>query len=256
MTTISIERDAVRHLMKAADVPRDGVLVVQSAFKGLSRAGFRAESFIDSLLKGLSTGTLLMPAMSWRNVSPAQPIWDERGTPSHVGVLAEAFRTQYASHRSIHPTHSASAIGPAAVALLADHYRRDTPCPVSSPWGRLAEYDAHILLLGVGFESCTALHHPEEVIAPDIYLRPAAEAETYTCIAQDGTRFTVPLRRHLRLNRTFPQYGPRLAAKGQLYSGALPGTPWFLVRARHLMDDAFQNLNARPDAHFSADSPK
>ncbi|MCX7153256.1 MAG: AAC(3) family N-acetyltransferase, partial [Proteobacteria bacterium] len=148
-------------ILRSGRVPRDAVLVVHSAIAGLSRQGFRAESIIESLLEYLDAGTLLMPTMTWRTVTPQNPIFDEIATPSHTGVLSEIFRTQYATARSLHPTHSAAAYGAAARPLLAAHHLGDTPVPSTSPYGLMRDYPAHILMMGVGLECCTAIHHPE-----------------------------------------------------------------------------------------------
>lgn len=243
------EAAAVRQILADGRVPGDAVLVVHSAFKGLRRAGYRAEVFLDALLERMKAGTVVMPAMCWRTVTPAQPCWDELATASHVGVLSELFRTRYAEHRSLHPTHSASALGPAASVLLAGHHLDPTPCSANSPWGKLAGAQAYILLLGIGFERCTALHHPEEVVAPDFYLRPATETEIYRCTTRGGAVHAVRLRRHLRLDRRFPQYTRRLQEKNRLVVGNLSGTPWQLVRAEDLLADAFANLRERREAH-------
>ncbi len=106
------EYDALIPILDRMQVPRDGVLVVHSAIATLSRQGFRAEAMIEALLRYLSAGTLVMPTMTWRTVTPEQPLWDELATPSHTGVLTEMFRTGYATARSIHPTHSVAACGP------------------------------------------------------------------------------------------------------------------------------------------------
>jgi aminoglycoside 3-N-acetyltransferase len=255
MTAILSERletEAVAEMLDAGRVPCDGVLVMHTAFGGLSHAGYRAEAFIEALIARLQHGTLLMPAMTWRTVTLAQPHWDEVRTASHVGVVTEIFRTRYAALRSLHPTHSVSALGPAAADMLAGHHLNDTPCPPESPWGRLASYDAHILLLGVGFEHCTALHHPEEVLAANLYLKKPEEAVIYRCWAHDGAAHDVRMRHHLPLDRDFPQYDRRPAVAERMARGELPGTPWRLVRARDLMEDAFANLRARPTAHIRA----
>jgi aminoglycoside 3-N-acetyltransferase len=249
---MSLEFDAVSPMLDAAGVPQDGTLVVHSSFRGLSRAGYRAEPFIEALLERMNGGNLLMPAMSWRIVTPDQPVWDDLATPSHVGVLTEVFRTCYAQHRSIHPTHSVSAYGPATLRLLDGHHRDDTPCSANSPWGRLAESGAHILLLGIGFERCTALHHPEEIAAASIYLEAPEDAGTYRCSARDGTVFDVRFRRHRQLDRDFPQYAPRLNARGRLRTGDIAGVRWMAVSARDLMEDAFANLGAQLDAHIKS----
>ena len=81
---------ALRELLQP--VPRDGILVVHSGFRRLAGAGWRVEGFIEALLDSVSAGTLVMPAMSWRIVTPENPLFDEIETPSHVGIVPELFR--------------------------------------------------------------------------------------------------------------------------------------------------------------------
>src|SRR5262249_10628173 len=101
----SQEATAFRPILQHFGVPRDAVLVVHGAIALLSRQGFRAEAIIETLLDHLPDGSLFMPTMTWRTVTPQQPEWDELATPSHTGVLTEIFRTRYATARSVHPTH-------------------------------------------------------------------------------------------------------------------------------------------------------
>src|SRR5688572_29475041 len=156
------EREAILRILHSGRVPADGVLVVHSAIGGLSRQGFRAEAMIEALLGHLRGGTLLMPTMTWRTVTPANPVFDEIATPSHTGVLTEVFRTRYATVRSLHPTHSAAGVGPLARTLLSTHHLGTTPVPASSPYALMRDYSSHILTIGVGLECITAIHHPEE----------------------------------------------------------------------------------------------
>jgi len=246
---------AVDSILTRVPLRNDSVLIVHSAFRTLAREGHRVEGFIDALRDRLGNrATLLMPAMTWRTVTPSQPVFDELATASHVGVMAETFRVSYATHRSLHPTHSVSGLGPAAGTLLAKHHVDDTPVSGNSPYGLAREYDAHILMLGVGLESVTAIHNAEETIAPDLYLRPAHEAETYTCRDRHGHSTTVRLRRHYRLNRDFPQFEPPLAGKGRLLRGEIAGTPWMVTSLRDLLEEVFQTLVDRPDAIIAARS--
>lgn len=244
----SKETTAVKAIFSGKPFSRDGVLVVHGAFRNLGQQGYRAESFIEALLDQLGSGTLLMPAMSWRTVNPSNPFFDELKTESHVGVMAEIFRVSYAPSRSLHPTHSVSGVGPDASTLLARHHIDDTPVSANSPYGLMRDYDAHILMLGVGLERVTAIHHAEEVIAPDIYLKPPHEAETYECRDRHGKSVTVRLRRHYRLNRNFPQFEPVLASQGHLLRGEVDGTPWMVVGLRPLLRAVFSALIRKPDA--------
>ncbi len=246
---MSQESTAVQSILRHAPIASDGVLVVHSAFRNLGHQGYRVESLIEALIDGMGPqGTLVMPAMSWRTVMPANPVFDELATESHVGVIAETFRRSYATRRSIHPTHSASGIGPAVATLLARNHADDTPVSANSPYGLMRDYHAWLLCLGVNFERITAIHHAEEVIAPDLYLHPPDEAETYACRDRHGRSVTVRLRRHYRLNRDFPKFQAPLAEKGQLRSGEVSGTPWLLVSLRDLLREVFARLVEQPDA--------
>src|SRR6185437_15742021 len=130
------EHTAVRGLLKEARIPAEGVLFVHCSFRRFHAHGFEVDRFIEALLAERRGGTLVMPAMSWRIVTPANPVFDELATPSHVGILAERFRTRFASHRSLHPTHSVAALGRRAAALTSGHHLDNTPCSLNSPYGR------------------------------------------------------------------------------------------------------------------------
>jgi aminoglycoside 3-N-acetyltransferase len=244
LTSRTREYDGLIPILERSRVPRDAVLVVHSAIARLNRDGFRAEAMIEAILGYLGDGTLIMPTMTWRTVTPERPVWDELTTPSHTGVLTEIFRTRYATARSIHPTHSAAAYGPQAQILLARHHLDDTPVSANSPYGLMREMPGYVLLLGVGLESCTAIHLAEETCAPDIYLRPAAES--YECRDRYGVVHQVRTRRHWRLDRDFPKFGPPLERKGLMHSGELLGCRYCVVAMHDLLDTVFAALRADP----------
>jgi aminoglycoside 3-N-acetyltransferase len=249
--TAPVEREALQGILRAGRVEPDAVLVVHSAIAGLSRKGWRAEGMIEAILDYLRGGTLLMPTMTWRTVTPQRPVFDEMATPSHTGVLTEVFRTKYSTARSLHPTHSAAGTGPLAQTLLSAHHLGTTPVPASSPYALMRDYPSHVLMIGVGLECVTAIHHPEEAIAPELYLKPLSEAETYELRARNGRKVTYHLQRHIRTReRNFPKFGPLLAAKGQLRQGQLRGVPWKLVRADHLLREVFARLVERPGFNY------
>jgi aminoglycoside 3-N-acetyltransferase len=245
------EAAAFRPLLERFGVPHDGILVVHSAIKQLSRNGFRAEAIIEALLDHLKGGTLFMPTMTWRTVTPENPAWDEMQTASHTGVLSEIFRTRYAEARSIHPTHSVAGLGPAARTLLSRHHIDDTPVSGNSPYGLMRDYDTYILMIGVGLEACTAIHLPEETINVDLYVRPTETAVLYPCRDRHGTVHAVSARRHWRLDRDFPQFAAPLAARGELESGHIMGCGYGLVAMRHLLREVFRALIANPRATLS-----
>jgi aminoglycoside 3-N-acetyltransferase len=203
---------------------------------------------IEVLLDYMADGNLFMPTMTWRTVTPAQRLWDEIQTASETGVLTEVFRTRYAVARSVHPTHSVAGWGADAPSLLSRHHFDITPVSANSPYGLLRDYESYILLLGVGLDSCTAIHIAEETINPELYLFPLNPDEVYECRDRHGAVHHVRTRRHRRLDRDFPRFGPRLAVKHLLASGAIAECPYILVSLRHLLREVFAALIANPRA--------
>ena len=246
--------ETVRNMFSDAGIGPDSTGIVHSAFRALGTAGHRAEDFAECLLAALGGGTLLMPAMTWRTVTPEQPVFDELSSASHTGVLAEVFRAHHATARSLHPTHSTAAAGRDAAAMVAGHHLGTTPCPPESPFGRLADADAHILLLGCNFERCTAIHCAEETYAPDLYLRPLDETVIYDCRDRQGVVHKVRARRHWRLERDFNQFAPILKELGKLAEGDADGTPWQCFRARVLRDVLEAAFRDTPEATIRAAS--
>lgn len=240
----------VAGVLRRLGIGAGSCIVVHAAFRHLSRQGMQAEQFADALLDVVSPGTVVMPAMSWRAVNPDNPVFDELSTPSITGVLSEVFRTRFASHRSLHPTHSVAAFGEAAGHLTDGHHRDRTPCGPGSPWGRLAETDAIVLMLGTGMETCTILHHVEEAFAPERYLRD--QEETYQCIDRHHNQHMVVTRRHKKLNRNFWKFEQMLRQKGLVLDADLHGVPAFAFRARDLMNEAAEHMRVDPFGTLAA----
>ncbi len=208
-------------------------ILIHSAFSLLSRHGFLAEFFLENILAFIGDGTLALPTLSWREVSPDQPVFHEMETRSNVGVLSEIFRLKFADRRSHHPTHSVAATGPNTDYLLEDHHRDICPCSEDSPWGRLANVDAQILLIGLDMDNCTLIHHLEETRAPDVYLR--KDIEAYTCVGRDGSSIEVRTRRHRKLYRNFYKFRDILAGLGQLRVSDLGNCRIYGFRAKDLV---------------------
>ncbi|MCA9471191.1 MAG: AAC(3) family N-acetyltransferase [Nitrospirales bacterium] len=240
--------DLLAKVYKRLGTPSDGVVLVHSAFKQFARDGYRAPIVLRSLVEYFERGTLLMPTMSWRYVNAANPLFDELDTPSNTGILTELFRTEYADVRSLHPTHSVAGRGKMARTLVQTHHYDETPCSSRSPFGLLSRHDAWVLMLGISMDCCTLVHFGEESVAPELYLRPSDQRETYSCRDRKGQVFEVTLRRHRFLPRDYFQFQDQLAGEGKLQVARIGNTTCRAFRAVDMVRIVTEALKQSPDA--------
>lgn len=142
-----------------------------------------AVAVVEALTEALGdAGTLVMPAHSaslsepshwsnppidpayWPTVRELWPPFRADATPTQgIGVVPEVFRSMDGVQRSDHPQVSFCARGPAADAVLSGHPLVDG-LGEGGPLGRLVERGARGLLLGCGWERCTAFHLAEHAL--------------------------------------------------------------------------------------------
>lgn len=114
-----------------------------------------------------------------------------------MGAIAEQVRTWPGAQRSAHPQTSFAGIGPRAADIL-DQHELDCQLGEKSPLGRLEDAGAWVLLLGVGYDKCTAFHlaeyrlpgRPRRANSCAIATPAGRTWASYTDIALDASDFT------------------------------------------------------------------
>lgn len=195
--------------------PGDTVLA-HSSLSSLGWVCGGAVAVVQALLDGLGPeGTLVVPTQTMDNSDPrhwskppvpeqwwpviraSMPAFDPRITPSvGIGAIGEMVRRWPDAVRSNHPHASFAAVGRSASELMAEH-RLDSHLGEHSPLAALERAGAGVLLLGAGFESCTAFHLAEyRVPSPTTEFGAAVRTEsggrewiTYTDVATDSDDF-------------------------------------------------------------------
>lgn len=153
--------------LEALGLEKGDAVIVHSSLKSLGNFPNREQTVIDALLEQLNDeGTLLMPCLSYETVTPDNPVFNVKKTPSCVGWLTEYFRNMPESRRSVHPTHSVCGIGKKADFLLGTHQIDTTPCGENSPFSKLVQIGGKILFLGCGLKPNTFMHGIEELSRP------------------------------------------------------------------------------------------
>ncbi|NLB90666.1 MAG: AAC(3) family N-acetyltransferase, partial [Clostridiales bacterium] len=179
----------------------------------------RAETVLDVLMEYMKEGLLVLPGHSWANVGKNNPVMDVLYTPTCVGIQTELFRKRKGVHRSLHPTHSLSAIGKGAEELLFGEEKIQTPCGMGGAYYKLWEKNAQILLLGVNFTTNTFIHGIEEWDGAKGSI--AEEKTDLYVVNHEGNRLYTPQYRHCAplSSATFTKLEPQALQEGILTLG-------------------------------------
>jgi len=199
-----------------------------------------------------AAGTIVMPSQSWQLCDPAflndpelpeaswdqirgsLPAFDKAVTPTRtMGAVAELFRTLPGTLRSDHPHRSVSASGPHAAGIVA-HHALSSPMGQTSPFGALYDLSAKILLLGVGYDKCTAIH-----LAEDRGDYPGKlKVNNGAVVMVDGTRAWASWRELAVSAEDFQAVGAEFAATGLDRVGRVGNAEARVVPIRELVDFA------------------
>jgi len=189
MTSIDELEEALQRLHLGRHV------VVHASLRRLGPVLGGAEAVLDLLARTFET--VMMPAFDFQSNAPPPPgdrpvrngtdysfyegwsaplvpfCLDRAGVDPKMGVLGQRFAARPGVARSAHPWHSWAAAGPLAGDLVASHEWEKPHLPLE----RLMRRSAHVLLLGVGLASCTALHVSEERAGRRPFVRWATDAD-------------------------------------------------------------------------------
>jgi aminoglycoside 3-N-acetyltransferase len=161
----SVDKEDIKAGLRTLGLKRGDSVGVHGSLSSFGHVEGGADAVIDALLETVGKkGNVIMSTHS-ANVSedkrtPAEIAlgvswllkllpYDPKETPVRTGMIPETFRKREGVVRGSDPSNSIAALGPKAKEL-------------SKGWHKLLEIDGYILLIGVGLESCTAMHLAEK----------------------------------------------------------------------------------------------
>ncbi len=174
-----------------------------------------------------------MTAQQRRQYHQAMPPFDPATTPgTATGLIAECVRTMTGAVRSTHPQSSFAAIGARAALFMCDH-ADDCHLGEDSPLAKLYESGAWILLLGVGYDRCTAFHLAEYRYTGNPPRR------RYSCVVnRDGCRQWWHFEDVVLDPSDFPRMGEALEATPLVIKGTVGSADAALIPLRAAVDFA------------------
>lgn len=189
-----INHTDVEKMLSELDIPQDGTIVIHTSLKSIGEIEGRAEGLLDSYIKYLSDGLLVIPTHTWAVVNRSSPIFDVRSSIPNIGAFPklcarEAFLRENAV-RSLHPTHSVAVFGKRCREFVAGEELTRTRTPRNGVWGRLYDERARVLMIGIGLERNTYMHTIDEDVNefpddPSLYF-------DATVLDESGNKISVP----------------------------------------------------------------
>lgn len=236
------EDDFTRILVEDLGLAAGDLVYVHSGMDGLNLAFpfYRILFLIQEVIE--SSGTVVFPTypnhrMSSYEYLRQRQVFDVRRTPSYTGILTEFARRQRSAVRSLHPTKSVCAIGPAAKEITATHHLSPYPFDTCSPYYKLIAGGGKIVGLGastnyISFGYCVddALKErfPVRVYHDEIF--------DAACVNYQGERVVV---------RTYAH---------DMGTVLHPDMPRFMKT--YVSEEACRDLNIRGMGFFRASAPK
>jgi aminoglycoside N3'-acetyltransferase len=189
--------------LRGLGVEPGDTLFVHSSLKSLGFVEGGPASVIAALQEAVSPGgTLLLPTYYvpggtiLATCEMKDYVFDKRVHGTNMGALPTQFLATPGVQRSIHPTHSVSALGRHARHLTDSHHLAPSVFGVGSPWQRFVELpQAKVLGLGISMGPVTFYHLLEDSMG-NRFPVPVWLDKTYPmpCIDEDGQPCSVPVR--------------------------------------------------------------
>ncbi len=196
-----ITKAELREGLESLGVRSGDALMLHSSLKSIGYVDGGPRAVLESLIDAVGpTGTLVVPTY-WlpggtilATCKLEGYVFDPRKHGSHLGRLPSTFLEFDRIARSVHPTHSVSAIGRHAKDVTASHHLAPSIFGEGSPWDRCHALDAKVIGLGISMGPVTFYHMLEDRMGERFPL-PVRLPDTYRlrCLDLQGKEVEVPV---------------------------------------------------------------
>jgi aminoglycoside 3-N-acetyltransferase len=200
-TAPHVDRPMLVQGLRDLGIEQGDVILLHSSLKSLGYVEGGPDTVLAALLEAIgSEGTLILPTY----YQPGGTIYATCKIPDYVfdpaihgtglGALPSAFLKHAGVERSLHPTHSVSAVGPMARFITETHHLAPSIFGVGSPWERFLHLDGKVLGLGISMGPVTFYHLLEDLTGDEFPL-PVRMKEVHQlrCRSADGQIVRVPV---------------------------------------------------------------
>lgn len=193
--------DELTQGLKNLGIGSGDVVFLHSSLKSLGFVEGGPRSVIDALCSAVGTeGTVIVPTYFLPGGTIhatcllTDYVFDPARCGSNLGALPAAFLKYPGVKRSIHPTHSVSAVGKLANFITDSHHLSKSIFGTGSPWQRCIEVNGKVLGLGISMGPVTFYHTLEDSLG-DAFPLPVRMKEEFQlpCRNWAGEMINVPV---------------------------------------------------------------
>jgi len=227
---VALTNSAIRSALDQLGIQTGDTVMVHSSLRAIGPITGGAEILIRALLEAIGPAGTLAAYVDfepfYEDDDPEIPVFDKHTASAarDHGVLHELIRTWPGSLRSDHPGAGVSAIGAQAKWITSEHPFHYGYGP-GTPFAKLLELNAKILMLGAPLDTITMLHYAEHVAKiPDKnvvryrHLMPTADGPQWLDFEEFDT--SDPVHPSLPIN-VFEQIAEAFLASGQGHQAPL-----------------------------------
>jgi len=240
----SVTQQDIINGLKELGLKTGDVAFVHSSLSSFGYVEGGAETVVKAFLDVLGEeGTLSVPIFRNYFWDGLDQVWDRDNSPSLMGRISETVRTWEGNRRSYHAPHPIAAIGPFAEDITERHNLTDFS--LDSPFSRLLELNAWIIMMGVDYNRCTMIHLLEE--RTDISYRRWIDL-TGTVIYNGVPHvMTYPfLARYSGFNNDFNPLGKRMEDYGLVKIVTIGNSTVRFFRSKDLYDLGMRSIRQDP----------
>lgn len=206
-----IDRSTIVNDLRKLGIRSGDVVMLHSSLRSIGYVEGGARVVLECIYEALSPGgTLVVPTYYlpggtiYNTCKMEDYVFDPQVHGSNLGALPAAFLKMHGVERSIHPTHSVSALGPKASYVVDSHHLAPSIFGEGSPWERCLQLNAKILGIGISMGPVTFYHLLEDTLLNEFPL-PVRLPEVHhlKCRDRNGHLIEVPV------TPLDPVYNPR-----------------------------------------------
>ena len=196
-----ITKAELRSGLEGLGIVAGDVVMLHSSLKSIGYVDGGPRTVLAALIEAVGpTGTLVVPTY-WlpggtilATCKLDDYVFDPRKHGSHLGRLPSEFLGIPGIERSIHPTHSVSAIGRDAHHIVESHHLAPSIFGKGSPWDRCHDVGAKVIGLGITMGPVTFYHLIEDRMLDAFPLPVRMDVEyRLPCLDWQGRRVEVPV---------------------------------------------------------------